>query len=50
MDRLEDIELNAIADARIGQKLTKVRFNDLWVKLSGRNSYRVAQLNAGMPG
>lgn len=29
MDRLEDIELNAIADARIGQKVTKVSIDEL---------------------
>jgi len=29
MDRLEDLELNAIADARQGQKVVKVVFDDL---------------------
>lgn len=29
MDRLEDIELNAIADARAGQKVTKVKLDAL---------------------
>lgn len=29
MDRLEDIELNAIADARAGQKVIKVKLDDL---------------------
>lgn len=29
MDRLEDIELNAIADARTGQKVTKVTLDEL---------------------
>lgn len=29
MDRLEDIELNAIADARAGQSVTKVSLDDL---------------------
>ena len=29
MDRLEDLELNAIADARKGQPSTKVKLNDL---------------------
>jgi len=29
MDRLEDIELNAIADARMGQKVTKVKLDEL---------------------
>lgn len=29
MARLEDIELNAIADARIGQKVTKVKLDEL---------------------
>lgn len=29
MDRLEDIELNAIADARSGQAEIKVKFNEL---------------------
>lgn len=29
MDRLEDLELNAIADSRKGQSATKVRLNDL---------------------
>jgi antitoxin StbD len=29
MDRLEDIELNAIADARIGQKVIKVTLDEL---------------------
>ncbi|MGN6207444.1 antitoxin [Asticcacaulis sp.] len=29
MDRLEDLELNAMADARQGQKVIKVSFNDL---------------------
>lgn len=29
MDRLEDIELNAIADARVGQKVIKVKLDDL---------------------
>lgn len=29
MDRLEDLELNAIADARAGQKRVKVKLDDL---------------------
>lgn len=29
MDRLEDIELNTIADARMGQKVTKVKLDEL---------------------
>ncbi len=29
MDRLEDLELNAIADARKGQSIVKVKFDDL---------------------
>ena len=29
MERLEDLELNAIADARIGQKQIKVKLEDL---------------------
>lgn len=29
MDRLEDIELNAIADTRTGQKVTKVKLDEL---------------------
>ena len=29
MDRLEDLELNAIADSRKGQPATKVKLNDL---------------------
>lgn len=29
MDRLEDIELNAITDARAGQKIVKVTIDDL---------------------
>jgi antitoxin StbD len=29
MDRLEDIELNVIADARAGQKVIKVKLDDL---------------------
>ena len=29
MDRLEDIELNAVADARVGQKLVKVELDEL---------------------
>jgi len=29
MDRLEDLELNAIADARKGQRVVKVKFADL---------------------
>jgi antitoxin StbD len=29
MDRLEDLELNAIADARKGQPITKVKLDDL---------------------
>lgn len=29
MDKLEDMELNAIADARAGQKVTKVKIDDL---------------------
>lgn len=29
MERLEDIELNAIADARAGQKLIKVKLDEL---------------------
>lgn len=29
MDRLEDIELNAIADARAGQRVVKVRLDEL---------------------
>lgn len=29
LDRLEDIELNAIADARAGQHVTKVTLNEL---------------------
>jgi antitoxin StbD len=31
MDRLEDLELNAIADARAGQHVTKVNLDDLCV-------------------
>lgn len=29
MDRLEDLELNAIADARLGQRVIKVNLDDL---------------------
>ena len=29
MDRLEDIELNAIADARVGQRVTKLTLDEL---------------------
>ena len=29
MDRLEDLELNAVADARAGQKRVKVKFDEL---------------------
>jgi antitoxin StbD len=29
MDKLEDVELNTIADARVGQKLVKVSLDDL---------------------
>lgn len=29
LDRLEDIELNAIADARVGQRVVKVKLDDL---------------------
>lgn len=29
MDRLEDLELNAIADARVGQRVIKVNLDDL---------------------
>ena len=29
MDRLEDLELNAIADARVGQSIVKVKLDDL---------------------
>jgi antitoxin StbD len=29
MDKLEDLELNAIADARAGQRVTKVNLDDL---------------------
>lgn len=29
MERLEDLELNAVADARAGQKHVKVNFDDL---------------------
>jgi antitoxin StbD len=29
MDRLEDLELNAVADARAGQKRVKVKLNEL---------------------
>ncbi|MCK9388074.1 MAG: plasmid stabilization protein [Sulfuritalea sp.] len=29
MDKLEDMELNAIADARAGQPVTKVKLDDL---------------------
>ena len=29
LDRLEDIELNAIADARLGQQVTKVTLDEL---------------------
>lgn len=29
MDRLEDLELNALADARAGQKRVKVKLNEL---------------------
>lgn len=29
MDRLEDLELNAIADARAGQSIVKVKLDDL---------------------
>jgi len=29
MDRLEDLELNAIADARAGQKRVKVKIDEL---------------------
>ncbi|MBD5802261.1 Antitoxin YafN [Azoarcus sp. Aa7] len=29
MDRLDDIELNAIADARAGQKVVKVKLDEL---------------------
>lgn len=29
MERLEDLELNALADARAGQRITMVRFDEL---------------------
>lgn len=29
MDRLEDLELNAIADARAGEPVVKIALNDL---------------------
>lgn len=29
MDRLEDLELNALADARVGQRVTKVTLDEL---------------------
>jgi len=29
LDRLEDLELNAIADARAGQHVTKIKLNEL---------------------
>ena len=29
LERLDDLELNAIADARVGQKLIKVKLDDL---------------------
>jgi antitoxin StbD len=29
MDKLEDLELNAIADARAGQRVTKVKLDEL---------------------
>lgn len=29
LERLEDVELNAVADARAGDQLTKVRLDDL---------------------
>jgi len=29
LERLEDMELNAIADARVGQRVTKVKLDDL---------------------
>jgi antitoxin StbD len=29
MDKLEDLELNALADARAGQRVTKVNLDDL---------------------
>ena len=29
MEKLEDLELNAIADARVGQRVVKVKLNEL---------------------
>ena len=43
LERLEDIELNAIADARAGDPVTKVTLDDLGAWVRGRCSERVAQ-------